>query len=210
MRPKHITITALTQDDDGIAEAQQLAQAGELDLDGTAVVDGVAVLNPARRVTLTCSGNLSGVNFTITGKNRAGTPISETLAGPNSTTVATKKVFAEVSSISADGAVGTNVEAGWGVEAVSAPIPLDRYRNPFNVGIGCTVVSGTPTFTVEHTFDDVQDREWNEGSGNWFSHASIEDESTNVDGHYAFAVSAIRIRVTAGPGSVLFSVHQSG
>ena len=38
----------------------------------------------------------------------------------------------------------------------SAWIPMDYKQNPFNVGIG-VVVSGTVTYTVQHTFDDIFD-----------------------------------------------------
>lgn len=219
MRPKHLSISALTLDADGIAQAQQTAGAGNLVLngvsvkanDGSATYDiGAAVLNPPRRVTLASTGNLSGVTFTITGRSRSGKAISEAIAGPNNNTVTTTAVFSLVSQIAVSGAVGTNVTVGWGVEGLSAPIAMDRWKNPFNVGFGCVVDSGTPTFTVEHTFDDIQDFSWAEGSANWFPHEDIADDTASVDGNYAFPVTAIRLRVSAGPGTVLFDVHQAG
>jgi hypothetical protein len=36
----------------------------------------------------------------------------------------------------------------------SSPLVLDHYRAPFNVGFA-VVVSGTVTYTVQHTFDDI-------------------------------------------------------
>lgn len=218
MRPKHITVTALALDADGIAQAQQTAGATPLTLNGVSVrandgsADyriGYAVLSPPRAVSLQSSGNLSGINFTIVGRDRAGRVISETIAGPNNNTVTTTKVFALVVSVTPASAVGTNVQVGWVAGGLSQWIPMDRWRNPFNVGLGC-VISGSPTFTVEHTFDDVFVEDFNEGTAKVFPHETIEDETGNVDGNYAFAVSAIRLRISAGSGSVVFNVLQSG
>ena len=42
-----------------------------------------------------------------------------------------------------------------GAVGVSNPIPLDHYRDPFNVGLGAVLSdSATLTYDVQHTFDD--------------------------------------------------------
>lgn len=89
--------------------------------------------------------------------------------------------------------------------AVSSWVKLDPKANPFNVGFGC-VVSGTVTYKIEHTFDDV------DGTGTItpFDHATIVGQTTNKDGNYAFPVRAIRLNVTAGSGTVTLTAIQAG
>ncbi len=89
--------------------------------------------------------------------------------------------------------------------ASSAWISLDYRQSPFNVGIGC-VVSGTLTYKVEHTFDDVNDSTITPTA---FTHSTITSATTNSDGNYAFPVRAIRVTVTSfTSGSVTMTVLQ--
>lgn len=91
----------------------------------------------------------------------------------------------------------------------SAALPLDTYRNPFNVGIGCVISGGaTLTYKVQHTFDDI----WNSAvTPTWFDNASITGKTTSFDGNYAYPVTAVRLTVTAyTSGSVTMTVIQSG
>lgn len=71
--------------------------------------------------------------------------------------------------------------------------------NPFNIGFGA-VVTGTATYTIEHTFDSV----------NWFDHEFLVDATANQDGNYAFPVAGIRINQTVGAGSVILTTLQAG
>lgn len=93
--------------------------------------------------------------------------------------------------------------------AVSPPIIMDTYISPFNVGFG-VVVTGTVTYSVQHTFDDVFAATYVPASGNWFNHPTVAAATTTQDGNYAFPVSAIRINVTAGTGSVNAVIIQAG
>lgn len=68
----------------------------------------------------------------------------------------------------------------------------------FNVGFGA-VVSGTVTYTIEHTFNGVD----------FFDHEFLVGQTTSQDGNYAFPVAGIRINVTAGTGSVVLTTIQA-
>jgi len=82
--------------------------------------------------------------------------------------------------------------------SVSNPIPLNTYGDPFNVGFGVKLSSGASlTYTVEHTFDDVQDPAFSPATAVWYSNATVVSQTTNKDGNYAFPVTAIRLNVTA-------------
>lgn len=79
---------------------------------------------------------------------------------------------------------------------------LDYIQQPFNVGIG-VAVTGTATYTVEHTFDDVFAATYSAGAGNWYAHGatSLVGATGNGDGNYAFACRASRLNVS-GTGTV--------
>ena len=87
----------------------------------------------------------------------------------------------------------------------SPAIPTDLYISPFNVGFG-VVATGTVTYTVQHTFDNVQ----TVASPVWFSHPTITGKSDNQDGNYAFPVAAVKLLVTAGAGTATMTMIQAG
>jgi hypothetical protein len=93
--------------------------------------------------------------------------------------------------------------------AVSPPIVMDTYISPFNVGFG-VVVTGTVTYSVQHTFDDVFAATYTPAAGNWFNHPTLNGQTTSQDGNYAFPVSAIRFNVASGTGSIDAVVIQAG
>jgi hypothetical protein len=103
-----------------LAAAQTLAGAGALALTAgtglTSLVDSTGVtrylFDVPRCVSLTSTGNISAVNFTVKGYDVYGQPMTATLAGPNNNTVNTLKAFFSVISITASAAVGTNTSAG--------------------------------------------------------------------------------------------------
>ena len=86
----------------------------------------------------------------------------------------------------------------------SAWIPMDYKQNPFNVGIG-VVVSGTVTYTVQHTFDDIFNPNVTPTA---FDHATLAAQTANKDGNYAFPVRAIRINNTLGTGTTTMTLLQ--
>ena len=78
--------------------------------------------------------------------------------------------------------------------------------SPFNVGFGA-VVSGTATYSVQHTFDSPAT-----GFTTWFSHPTIAGEESSADGNYAFPVTGIRVLITAATSgsSVTLNLIQAG
>ena len=81
--------------------------------------------------------------------------------------------------------------------------------SPFSVGFGA-VVTGTTTYSVQHTFDDVYAPNFNPATANWFNHATVVAATANADGNYAFPVRGIRLNLTAGTGSVVLTLLQAG
>jgi hypothetical protein len=94
----------------GIAFAQTLAGPGNLVLNVNAPIP-----NGAGHVTLTTNGNLTGVNYTVTGFDATGAPLSVgPLPLPNGATTDTGATFASVSNVALSaGTGGLTVSVGW-------------------------------------------------------------------------------------------------
>lgn len=86
----------------------------------------------------------------------------------------------------------------------SSPLVMSTNITPFNVGFG-VVVTGTVTYSVQHTFDDPTI-----GFTTWFSHPTIAGKTDNQDGNYAFPVTGIKVLVTAGAGTATMNLLQAG
>ena len=93
--------------------------------------------------------------------------------------------------------------------SVSLPAVMDYLVTPFNVGMGIAV-TGTVTYTVQHTFDDPFAATFTPASATWFTNASFTSTTANQDGNYAFPVRAIRINQSAGTGSIIATLIQAG
>lgn len=91
----------------------------------------------------------------------------------------------------------------------SSVYPPDNYVSPFNVAIS-VVVTGSATYTVQYTFDDVFASGYNPSTGNWTDHISLTAQTTTKDSNVAYPVTGIRIRQTAGSGSVRCTFIQAG
>jgi len=94
----------------------------------------------------------------------------------------------------------------------TVPCPMDQYISPFNVGFGVVITSGAPTYTIEHTFDNVFAANYNPATGTWFPHPTVQNATTNQDGNYAFPVSAIRLTINSGTdtGTAQLTLKQAG
>lgn len=92
--------------------------------------------------------------------------------------------------------------------ATSVAIQVNNRAFNFQIGIGCVVPSGTLTYKVQHTFDDIQD---SAVTPTWFDHSTITGKTANQDGNYAFPIAAVRLNVTAfTSGSVTMTLLQAG
>lgn len=212
MRPVVLTYAPTALDRDGIAAAQTTAGAGALTLNGVLVSSGVATMGNQQFVTAYSGGDIHTVTFTVTGTTIDGIAITDTITGVNATTVASTKSFYKVTGVTADGAVGTNVEIGVNGLGDSKAIPFDMYPTPFNVGIGC-VISSTPTYTVQHTFDNPFAATFEPSAATWFNHddTDLVGATANQNSNYAFGCRASRVRLTAGSGSgVTVTYTQAG
>lgn len=92
---------------------------------------------------------------------------------------------------------------------VSGVYPPDHYVSPFNIALG-VLVSGTVTYTVQYTFDDVFAANFNPSTANWVDHPSLTAQSATKDSNIAYPVRGIRLNVTAGTGTTRLTIIQAG
>jgi hypothetical protein len=156
-----------------------------------------------RPVSLTSAGNLSAVNFTITGFDQNEAPIAQTIAGPNANTVFSTTLFAKVTDISTSATIGTAVTASLGPTGRSWPIPINYRSIGLEIGIGITV-SGTINYTLQHTMDEVL---VSAANINWFNSqdANFVGQTASRSGSYEYPVSALVIVVNSATHTATLS-----
>lgn len=206
-----VTLQPAAASANNIALSQTPGAAGALTLNGALVVNGIAVLDLARRVLITGAGNESAKTFTVTGTNRDGRALTETLAGPNAGAVGTVNDFLTVSSVVISAAAAGAVTVGTSGIVSSRWFPVD-YHKTLNLGFDVTV-SGTVNYTIEHTYEDPQSG----GVGMQppggavppvltpFPHSVVAAQAGNKDGNYIDQpITAVRITLNSftNPGSV--------
>lgn len=145
-------------------------------------------------ITNNTANSHAGKTITIVGTGPNGQAQTESVTGPGaSATVTSTKYFLTVTSVTPSATIGADTfDIGWSADSVSPWEPLDRLMIRMN--FGCTVASGSPTYTVQHTFDGVA----------VFKHSFVIDETTNQDGSYTGPIQAIRLNWTAA-GEVNFT-----
>lgn len=143
-----------------LATAQTLGAAGNLQLTaGTGVTpivntngEAVLQLDTRRRVTLSSTGALSGINFTLTGYDSYGQLFTSVIAGPSNDTVVFPKAAFQVLSIAASGAVGTNITAGFN-DAFGLPVRVTDAAYILSVKWDSTLAPNAGTFVAADTTD---------------------------------------------------------
>jgi hypothetical protein len=206
MRPVTVTRTMVAAAVGAIAALQTTAGAGNLLINGTLASGGVATLDTQRTVGLTSAGNLSAVNFTLTGTDQQGRVISEVLAGPNANTVSSVLNYKTITSIAVSAAVGTNVTADTVTTGSSQEIPIDLYVNQINITLA-TELTGAANYTVQYTMDNVFG---GAGPFNWNTVAGLLAQTTNQVVQLTQAVRALRLLTNSGTGTVALIVTQAG
>lgn len=155
-------------------------------LSATTVSDGLAHLVTVKNDSAT---DHSGKTVALVGTDADGRPQTETLTGPAGTaTVTSTKYFKSLTSVTPSATIGADTfDIGYSAASVSPTFwPINeakRMLGSFNIGFGCTVDAGTPTYTVQHTYDGLT----------WFNHATVAAETTSQEGSYTSPVAGIRL-----------------
>lgn len=94
--------------------------------------------------------------------------------------------------------------------SVSAVAPLDLQSDaPFCLSVN-TVVTGTATYTLQYTSDDVQASGFVAASANWKNHPQMTGATISDFVQMTAPCTAVRLNQTVGTGSVAAKVIQQG
>lgn len=192
MRPQHISLSPDTADRNGIA-TDTLAEAGNFTLDGALCSGGVATMDIPRHVSFYSAGNNSAKTFTITGTNRFGDAMTETVTpGPNNSTVTGSKNFKTVTAVACDAATAGDVEVGSADELDTAAWLPDTHQGKINFSVNH---STTYTSNIKIVADNVHSGSWDQETAPWVTYSG--DKTADHDGLTDMTPSAIRCELSS-------------
>jgi len=104
------------------------------------------------------------------------------------------------------------ITGGAGTQVVSRVCPIDHYVSPANIALN-VVVTGSITYTVQYTFDDVFAAGYDPANGNWTNHPTLATKTVTADSNISYPVRGIRIISPASPsssGTATLTIIQGG
>jgi hypothetical protein len=184
---------------------------------GSAATGGVATLDTQRRVIVTSGGNDSGINFTVTGTNQAGFPISDTFAGANVGAAQSNLDFLTVTKIVQSGSVASTITVGTNGVGSSLWQIINWNADPSSIGFVVELRSGAANFTLQYTFDDPNILPMTGGlnaAGLAFplalNLATVTNSTATVDSAFSTPILAFRLLTNSGTGTLVFRGLQAG
>lgn len=223
--PIKISMTHSAANDDGIAETQALAAAGNLTLNGADVSSGVATICPygtERAVVITSGGNDTGITFTVYGLNASGNAVQQTVTGASGAAATTTMLFHKVTRVYASGAVATTVKVGTNGIMSSRWVGLNTNLTPFNVGLATNATvpeGGSLSYTVQTTYDDIQAMTAPSPSSPavpvtpfTYNISALTNKDTDIESSLSTPVTAVRLVLNSGTSapSVDLYIAQAG
>lgn len=202
------TVTSNAATTNSVATSQTPAGAGNLTLVSSSVTFGSA---SAQYLTVTSTADISNRTFTFTGTNVYGNSATVTLTGPNNNTVTSTLALMTVTNVAISGAAAGAITVGNSAYAEGVMFVADMESNPFSIGFAGILASGSPTYTVQQTYDDVLAKtySYSSTSNTWFNHATVAAKTTNFEGTYTAPVRGIKLTLSAA-GAVTLKLLQTG
>jgi hypothetical protein len=201
---KKYDIDPAAVDPNGIAENQTTVGAANLTLDGALcdlgtagqfdVGDAYSAGIGGVQLAFDSAGDISGVTFTITGKDQDGISITEAVTGVTTTAVLTSNYYSQVTQIAADGAVGSNVFVGTVASSTgvsSKSVPVNRLSRT-GAGVAVSGLTGACQYDIQETFDALDATP----VGGWFDVAT--DQSTDFAATATPGATAVRLIIDDG------------
>lgn len=104
-------------------------------------------------------------------------------------------------------AVNTISKTGAGSSTIYA---VDYFKNPVNIGIQA-VLTGTATYTVEYTLDDILGAGFVASSATWTPVSSdLTSAVASKNAFFNVPCRGIRLTIASGSGSVVATICQAG
>jgi len=178
--------------------ASQSPGAGAILINGSLASGGVATVAGAQLITLVSGGNDTGITFTITGTDSDGRAQSETKTGASAGTATSTKYFKTVTGITHTGSVATTLTSGNTIDAVSNTIRPNLSTALTSIGIGVTLVSGTATYKVQHSYQNGDTAH----PTLWFDNTAGA-KTASSEATYSTPVATVRLLISASASGLL-------
>jgi hypothetical protein len=175
-----------------------------------------------QRVLVTSAGNDSTIFFHIVGLNQAGFTVQEWLAGSNSTFAQSQLDYAQIVSIQPStasnaqtlgttaGTVSVGVSATGGVASSLWQI-MNWHVTPANIAVsGVTLGPQGATWSVQYTYDDPNNLPNYTTVPQPFNHPTLVSQTGSLDGAINDPVTAVRLTMNGGTGTVRATFIQAG
>lgn len=199
-RPSYFDLDPANVDADGLAEAQALATAGNVVLDGALcdagtagqfdIGDGYSSGIGGVQIVITPTTTES-VTFTVTGKNQDGHDTTEAIA-VTSAAAESATYWSQITQIAGDAATTTDFSIGTVDEVISRIFPLN-WRGEDAATYVVSGISGTFSAFIDETFDDIQSVA--SADINWVAHTTASGGiSANLATYGTKHARATRIR----------------
>lgn len=200
------TLTVSAASTNGIATSQTPSGAADL----TLVSSAVTLPNQGQRPQIVTLADLSNRTFTFYGTEvNTGRTMSRSMTGPNATTGIMDASFATVTRVAISGAAAGALTVGWAAQGDLGAMPTDARANPTDIGFSCVITTGTPTYTVRFTMNDVQDATANPGAYKWFDHPIVAALTSDNTGNFGKPVVAASL-YASGVCTMDFVMIQGG
>lgn len=197
-------------DADGVCQSQTPISAGSLTLNGSLVSGGVATLDSGgfpRQLLFDCTGDHTGVTYTVYGRLREGGDIvSEEVAGVNGTTTTSVNFWYQVTQIDNSAAPPDAVVVGTNEVGSSKDIMTTRSVNATCIALQCQI-GGTVNYTLQWTASNLYDKSV---EPLWTDDATVATKAADFGAILAYVPAAFRVKINSGTGSVATTVSQVG
>ncbi len=218
MQPIVVTYNLPAGNASTIAQSQA-STSGALQLNGTLGTAVGGVLGTyQQRVTITSGGDDRGIGFKIVGLNQAGFTQTEIVTGTNATTAQSNIDFRKVISITPQnittGGLATTastVSAGTNGVGSSLWNIVNWNATPSNIAFSGAVV-GTlgVNYSIQYTYDDPNNLPAGIQYPQPFNHPTLVTATSTVDGATNDPITAWRLLINSGTGTVRATGIQSG
>jgi hypothetical protein len=175
-----------------------------------------------QRVLVTSAGNDSSLFFNIVGLNQAGFTVSEFLQGSNGTFASSNLDYAKIISIRGSSSstilvpsatantvsVGSSTTGGTGSTLWNI---MNWHATPTNIEVsGVLVGANGATWTAQYTYDDPNNLPSGVAFPQPFNHPTLLNQTGSLDGPINDPVTAVRLFIAGGTGTIRFTVIQAG
>jgi hypothetical protein len=166
---------------------------------------------PQHMALYSAGDDSGGLTWAVTGENRYKDTLSETITGVNAGTAVGALNFGRVDRVTASTGTAGACEGGWDGLCETQWFVLNYRGSDFNVGLGVDVVSGSLTYAVQHTWQNVLAQDYTEGDETVFTHGTLTGKTADDDDDYTTLPVAIRLAFTSfTSGSAILHVTQAG